>query len=86
MSKKLITKETYSGLVGELFKLTGKDIQVTPCDYYPEDRSCDRFYNYLICLDGKEYYHTRGHLTRVKRDFWSWYQKRSWELVWKYEK
>lgn len=86
MSRKLILKETYSGLVGELFKLTGKDIKVTPCKHYPDDRSCDLIYNYLVCLNGEKYYHTKGHLTRVKKSFWNWYQERSWELVWKYEK
>ena len=33
----LITKETYSGLNGELYKLTGKDVIVAPHLKYPKE-------------------------------------------------
>tara|TARA_B100000963_G_scaffold95429_1_gene82223 strand:+ start:367 stop:618 length:252 start_codon:yes stop_codon:yes gene_type:complete len=80
----LITKETYSGLNGELYKLTGKDVIVAPHLKYPKEGN--QIWNYEILIDGKRQYLTKGHLTRVKKDFWKHYQKQSWTRVWKYEK
>tara|TARA_R100001509_G_scaffold161899_2_gene132189 strand:- start:2532 stop:2858 length:327 start_codon:yes stop_codon:yes gene_type:complete len=82
--RKLITKETYSSLNGELYKLTGKDVIVKPHLKYPEDG--DIIWNYEILIDGKREYLTRGHLTRVRKDFWKYYREQSWLRVWKYEK
>lgn len=82
--RKLIQKETYSGLNGELYKLTGKDVIVKPHLKYPEDG--DQFWAYEILINGKREYLTKGHLTRVRRDFQKFYREQSWTLIWKYEK
>lgn len=82
--RKLINKETYSGLEGELYKLTGKDVVIEPHFRYPEDGDIN--WNYEILLNGKRNYLTKGHLTRVKKDFFEFYKEQSWLRIWKYEK
>lgn len=82
--RKLIAAEDYSGLKGELYKLTGKDVIVKPHLKYPEDGDVN--WTYEILIDGEREYLTFGHLTRVRRSFQNFYQEQSWARVWKYEK
>jgi len=82
--KTLITKENYSGLNGKLYKLTGKDVIIKPYLKYPEEGK--QVWNYEITINGKREYLTKGHLTRVKKDFQKFYQDQSWTRIWKYEK
>jgi hypothetical protein len=82
--RKLIKKETYSGLEGELYKLTGKDVVIEPHFRYPEDGDIN--WNYEILINGESQYFTWGHLSRVKKSFNEFYSKISWSKVWKHEK
>lgn len=82
--KNTIIKETYSGLKGELIKLTGKDIIEKPHLKFPEDGNIK--WNYQILIDGKIQCLTYGHLSSVKRKFHNIYSKESYSRIWKYEK
>jgi len=80
--RKVVLTETYSGLKGELVKLTGKDIITKPTNKYNEIID----WNYEMLIDGKTECLLNGHLTRVKKMFWNEYQEQSHIRVWKKEK
>ncbi len=80
--RKLISKENYSGLNGELIKLTGKDIITKPTNKYNEIID----WNYEVLIDGKTECLLNGHLTTVKKMFWKEYQQQSNRRIWKKEK
>ena len=80
--RKVVDTENYSGLKGELIKLTGKDIITKPTNKYNEIID----WNYQMLIDGKEECLMNGHLADVRKRFWKRYQEQSWTRVWKYEK
>ena len=82
--KKTILNETYSGIRGELIKLTGKDIIEEPHSKFPEDGNIK--WNYQMLIDGKKICLMNGHLTNVKKRFHNKYLEESYQRVWKYEK
>ena len=82
--KKTIIKETYSGLKGELIKLTCKDIIEEPHSKFPEDGNIK--WNYQMLINGKVQCLMNGHLTDVKKRFQNRYSKESYLRIWKYEK
>ena len=82
--KNLIDTCTYSGLKGELFKLTGKDIVTKPTNKYGylitwgyQITISDKFGNqeHLMYLNGR--------LNEVKMKFWEEYQNESHIRIWK---
>ena len=80
--RKVVLTETYSGLKGDLVKLTGKDIVRKPTNKYNEIID----WNYEMLIDGKKQCLMNGNLTRVKKMFWNKYQEQSHIRVWKKEK
>tara|TARA_R110002051_G_scaffold258770_1_gene318080 strand:+ start:169 stop:429 length:261 start_codon:yes stop_codon:yes gene_type:complete len=82
--KNLIDTQTYSGLKGELVKLTGKDIVTKPTNKY----------NYLITWgyqitisnqfgNQEHLMYLNGRLNEVKKRFWEVYREESHIRIWK---
>ena len=80
--RKLIQTENYSGLKGELIKLTGKDIITKPTNKFNEIIK----WNYQMLIDGKVECLFNGHLTSVKKRFQNKYQEQSHYRIWKKQK
>lgn len=80
--RKLIQTENYSGLKGELIKLTGKDIITKPTNKFNEIIK----WNYQMLIDGKVECLFNGHLTDVRKRFWKRYQEQSHYRIWKKQK
>ena len=80
--KKVVQTENYSGLKGELIKLTGKDIITKETNKFKEIID----WNYQMLINGKVQCLFNGHLTSVKKRFQNIYQEQSHYRIWKKEK
>tara|TARA_R100000935_G_scaffold40385_1_gene61911 strand:+ start:588 stop:833 length:246 start_codon:yes stop_codon:yes gene_type:complete len=80
--KKVVQTENYSGLKGELIKLTGKDIITKATNKFNEIID----WNYQMLINGKVECLFNGHLTSVKSKFQSIYQEQSHYRIWKKQK
>ena len=78
--KKLIKKENYSGLKGELIKLTGRDIITAPTNKYNE--IVDWGYQILINNKPSMLINKNIDLRKVKNMFSQEYYKQSSIRVW----
>lgn len=80
--RKIIETETYSGLKGELIKLTNKDIIRKPTNKYNEVID----WHYEMLIDGETDCLFNGHLTEVRKMFWERYREESHLRIWKKQK
>lgn len=82
--RKLIKTETYSGLKGELIKLTGKDIIIKPSMKYNE--TVEWGYQILINDKPNMLINKYTDLRKVKSIFAEEYRKESYSKIWRKEK
>ena len=85
--RKLIKTETYSGLKGELIKLTGKDIIIRPTIFSIKYKQIG-IYGYQILINDKlnMLLNKNTNLRKAKSIFDNVYFKESKSKIWKKEK